>query len=256
MNRFTNSICHRISPILYKIANRKVKRNYSINSNNIQCSKNKLLFSTQDIINNLEIKDEYWNQIKYIGDYMWNDLFKWKYLKRTNHVNYLEEDTICNKVKLTSESFTCKSSGKKNDWIFLKFIEELTAPFLVEFDSSISTETTEFQFAFNYLSIGERYRFNLTNNKTLSFDVVHRGFFHNHIYSVPYSLKLNTQYNFKILIEDSMFSYFVDDIMVLSVHQKKPILKNGHIVFILWDSGISNIDLIYKNINIYKAELK
>lgn len=256
MNRFTNSICHRISPILYKIANRMVKLNYSINLNNIQYSKNELLFSTEDIINNLEIKDESWNQIKYIGDYMWNDLFKWRYLKRTNFVNYLEEDTICDKVKLTSESFTCKSSGKKNDWIFIKFEKVLSAPFLVEFDASISTETTEFQFAFNYQSIGERYRFNLTNNKSLSFDVVHKGFFHNHIYSVPCSLKLNTPYNFKILIEDFVFSYFVNDKMILSVYQKKKILKSGNIVLILWDSGISNIDSIYKNIHIYKAKLK
>lgn len=252
MNKITNSICHRISPILYRISNSVVKQNYSINTKNIQYSKNELLFSTEEIINNLDIKDESWDQIKYIGDLMWNDLFKWKYLKKTIHINYLTENRICDKVKLADASIKCNSSGKKNDWIFIKFKKELTTPFLVEFDALILTETTEFQFAFNYQSIGERYRFNLTNNKTLSFDVIHQGFFHNHIFSVPFSIKLNQQHNFKILVEESVFSYFVDDEMILSISQKIPIIKNGQIVFILWDSGKSNIDSIYKNINIYK----
>ena len=44
----------------------------------------KQIYFTQrtTFLNNLQYKDETWNQIKYIGDYMWNDLFKWKCLKK------------------------------------------------------------------------------------------------------------------------------------------------------------------------------
>ncbi|MFA5329756.1 MAG: hypothetical protein WC384_18315 [Prolixibacteraceae bacterium] len=213
-----------------------------------------LLYSTNDILNNLRYKDETWNQIKYIGDYMWNDLFKWKCLKQTNKEHFIDNNCENTKVIVDNEHIQCKSCGKKNDWIYLNFTKTINVPYLIEFDAKILSKTTEFQFAFNYHSIGKRYRYNLVNNRILSFEVVYGGFFHSEIISVPFSLNLNRFYNFKILVTDNIFSFFVDDIVILSVNQKFPIIERGQLVFILWDSNTSNINAIYKNIQIYKIQ--
>ena len=129
------------------------------------------------------------------------------------------------KLIFGDEYIQCKSCGKKNDWIYLKFKETINVPYLIEFDAKISSITTEFQFAFNYQTIGRRYRYNLANNRLLSFEVVYGGFFHSEIISVPFSLNLNRFYNFKILVTNNIFSFLVDDIAILSVNQKFPIIE-------------------------------
>lgn len=253
MNRIVNSICHRISPILFKISNHRVKRNFSLNAEKVIFNKKELLFSNEEILNNLEIRDEIWNEIKHIGDYMWNDLFKWKILKKPILNKKNELNTNNSKVFKSEGGIHCKSRGKKNDWIFIKFNRILSSPYLVEFNAKVLTETTEFQFAFNYQSIGERYRFNLINNKILNFEVVHAGFFHNKIFSIPYSLTIGKQYKFNVIIENNIFSFLVDDETILSVRQKKRIIESGNIALILWDSGTTDIDVNYNNIEIYKV---
>lgn len=254
MNRFLNSVCHRFLPLFYKGINFRIKKNFAKSELAFQIQKNGLLYTPSEILNNLQYKDETWNQIKYLETTMWNDLFKFNSLKKKYPTSIIDNDCQNNKVDFYEEEINCKSWGKKNDWILLKFEKALNEPYLVEFDAKIMTETSEFQFAFNYKDLGKRYRFNLKNNKILSFEVVYEGFFHNDIVTVPFSLILNKFYNFKIKIDRTQFQYLVNDKLILSIDQLKPIIDGGEIAFILWDSETSNLDAVYKNTTIYRTE--
>lgn len=256
MNRLLNSFCHRLKPLLYKRINSRITKNFAKSELPFQIQKNEILYTAGEIINNLHYKDENWNQIKYLETTMWNDLFKINILKKAYPKSINDND--CRKYKIESQDneIKCKSKGKKNDWILLKFGRRLTEPCLVEFDAKIMTETSEFQFAFMYQNLGSRYRFNLKNNKILSFEVVYGGGFHNDIISEPFSLNINQFYNFKIQIDPTQFQYLVNDKLILSIDQIYPIIDGGEIAFILWDSDTSDIDAVYKNISIYSIDIK
>ena len=58
-------------------------------------------------------------------------------------------------------------------------------------------------------------------------------------------------HNFKILVKENIFSYLVNDVIILSVRQLKPIIDYGKLALILWDTTNSNIDVTFKNIKIY-----
>ena len=62
---------------------------------------------------------------------------------------------------------------------------------------------------------------------------------------------MNVLYNFKVVVKNNTYSYIVNDVCILSVIDQNKIIKKGKPVFILWDSKKSNIDVTYKDINIY-----
>lgn len=254
MNRLINSICHRLSPLYFKITNRKINNSFLKEETQLTIEKKEILYSQTDIFKNLTYKDETWGHIKYLETTMWNEIFRTKFFKKKYPINNINNTCKNTKVVFTNNKLKCKSKGKKNDWIFLKFNKRLSEPYLIEFEAKITNEISEFQFAFKYNNLGSRYRFNFKENKTLSFEVVTGGFFHNDIVSVPLELQLNTFYNFKIIVDIFSFHYIVNDKLILSIKQVKQVLNEGELAFILWDSKTSHIEATYKNINIYKLQ--
>jgi hypothetical protein len=252
MNRWVEAFCRRImKPILYIWQHNLVKDSFKLNKEGCNYTKKESIVSSSEVNELFIYKDESWNSIKYIYKLMWNDLFKMKFLQYTS--DDLNEDNLCvnKKVSFCGNEIICRSKNIDNDWFFLLINKELKDNYLVEFEAVSSYENTEFQFAFNYSSIGMRYRFNLVDNKELSFEVVYNGFFYNKIFSIPLSLEVNISYNFKIAVKGNSYSFILNDKTVLSVLDEKRILKKGKPVLILWDSKSSNIEVTYKDINIY-----
>ena len=213
-----------------------------------------LLYDHNQICQNFEYGDQSWDSIKHIGQLMWNDLFcNMPFFQKKNSIesNLPIENS---KVVFKQNEFICKSSGIKNDWVFLKNGCVSDVPYSIEFQAKIFNENSEFQFAFHYQNIGCRYRFNLKDNKKLSFEVVEKGCFHNDIFQVPLSLSIGEWTNFKITIFNDKYIYSVNNSTILSVTKIKNLKINNDMSFaiILWDSDNSNIHTCYKNLKIYK----
>jgi hypothetical protein len=251
MNKILNSFLHKIRPVLFKFANFSIKKTFSFENEMVQIYKNELIFSFDDIITNITYKDETWNHIKLMGTNMWNNTFRYKFLQKA--ISESLTDNMCenSKVKFENAEIKCISTNKNNDWIFLLFNKEFDFSYMVEFEACIHSVTSEFQFAFNFKSMTERFRFNLINNESLNFDVIHGGFFHDQIFQKPFSLTLDVFHNFRFAIERNFFTCWIDDIQIMRIKQKKILVKNGKFAFILWDSEKSKIDAVYRNINIY-----
>lgn len=252
MNKITNFLCHKLSPFIFKRRDKKIRKNFYPCLMEVKYENKELLFSSDKILSEIIYKDNHWNHIKYIGIHMWNDLYKKAWLQQKNNNYLIDNECISKKITIEQNKIKCRNTGEKNDWIFLHFNKALNTPYCVEFEAKIEYETSEFQFAFNYQTIGKRYRFNLIKNKHLCFEVLNNGFFHTHIIDVPFSLELNKYYHFEIIISDNTFSYIVDKKTILCVQQKTRIVENGSIAFILWNSEKGEIDTTYRNINIYK----
>ena len=255
MNKILNFLGHKIAPILKKYRSFKVKKQFKLGiSKNEDKYNESLLFHHNQICQNFEYRDQSWDSIKNIGQLMWNDLFCIMpfFQKKTSIDSNLPTEN--SKVVFKQNELICKSSGMRNDWVFLKNGCAIDVPYSIEFHAKIFQENSEFQFAFNYQNIGCRYRFNLKNNKKLSFEVVEKGCFHNDIFQVPFSIPIGEWANFKITVCNDKYIYSVNNRIILSVSKIKNLNINKDMSFaiILWDSDNSNIHTCYKNLKIYK----
>jgi hypothetical protein len=256
VKKVLNSIAHRLRPILYKFyyKSRQHKKFDSIDSEcKLMVGKTSILYDQNQICEHFEYKDESWNGIKYIGDILWNDTFRYLPIFKRDKLIDLEKECINRKVNFNDGEIHCKSSGIKNDWIFLKNKLPINSPYAIEFEAKILYENSEFQFAFFYQNLGRRYRFNLKDNRWLSFEIIEDGFFHNDIFKVPLSLPIDEWVHFKIIVDKDKYLYSVDNIDILCVKQLRDYPKfNTTFALVLWDSHYSNIDTKYKNLKLYK----
>lgn len=254
MNRIFYTLRHRLYPLVKNWNGYFINKSFLLEDKIINNEMElKPIYNHSQICNKLNIKDERWNQIRYIGAIMKNDMYKkFPFLKEKFLFN-LNNELSCDKVIFENEEIKCKSSGFLNDWVFLKNNCKINAPYVFEFEAKILFENSEFQFAFFYKNIGSRYRFNLKKNKLLSFEVVENGCFHNDIISKPLSLKIGEWTKFKITITNNYFIYNVDDEdkMIVKNNSLKKNEDNSSFALILWDSNISNINTSYRNLYIH-----
>ncbi len=254
MNKILNFLGHKIAPIIRAYRSFVVKKQFKLGiSKNENNYIETLFFDHNQICQNFEYRDQSWDSIKYIGRLMWNDLFYIMPFFQKKHIepNFPTENL---KVVFKQDEFICKSSGMKNDWVFLKNGCMMDVPYSVEFQAKIFHENSEFQFAFHYQSIGNRYRFNLKKNKKISFEVIEKGCFHNDIFEVPLTLSIGEWTSFKITIFNDKYIYSVNNNIILSIKKIKKfnIKKDMCFAIILWDSDNSNIHTCYKDLKIYK----
>lgn len=179
---------------------------------------------------------------------MWNDTFKYK----SFHVSANIQDNDCLEtflIKRTNQLECYTPIFNKNEWIFLRIPNKLTT-YEFCFDAKIKTVNSEFQIAFNYESIGKRYRFNLVNNKTLSFDIVNNGEFFNNLIRENLSLNLEEWYHFQLKVHHNIFQYIINNRIILSIKLESKHLLKGDIVLILWNSDAKPIHVLYKNLQL------
>lgn len=209
---------------------------------------NNVVMNNDEIIRKMIYKDNRWNYIKYIGQLMWNDMFKFPpFQYRISIIDNVCEDLY---IKREDNCIKCEVPSKnKNEWIFLQIPNRFTT-YEFSFDAIVKTLNSEFQIAFNFESIGRRYRFNLVNNQSLHFDIVENGIFHNELVSMPFSLKLNELYHFVLKVNENKFQYLINGDVVMSIQIKAEKLLKGDIVLTLWNSDANPINVIYNNLKL------
>lgn len=247
MNKFIFSILCRVRHFILLYNRNKYKDKISYYDGNFP-DYDKVILNNNDIIREIIYKDSRWNHIKYIGQFMWNDMFKFRLFQYRNTII----DNICEDLYIKREhsSIKCEIPCKhKNEWIFLQIPNKLKT-YEFSFDAIIKTVNTEFQIAFNFENIGRRYRFNLVNNQRINFDIVENGMFYNSLISVPFALKLDELYHFKLKVNKNKFQYIINDDVVMSVQINVKELLKGDIILILWNSEAKPINVIYKNLNL------
>lgn len=252
MSKLISFIGRRLKPFLERRNDNRIRQNFRCHNKRIENLINEdVRYNVLNTKAFFTYKDNTWNYIENIWYLMWNDLFTNKIFRFKNPIFSI--DNICKntKVQYLENKIRCYSHGEINDWIFLKFNRSLKKPYVLSFETKLETENSEFQVAFNYNNIGKRYRFNLKNNRVLSFDVVGDGCFVNNICVADLSLKFGVYYNIKIVVTDSVFQYLVNDQIILSVKEETPVFNGESFVFILWDSNGREVDVCYKNIKIY-----
>lgn len=253
MNKIRNALRHRIYPFIRRRNRYFVTKCFLLGQKNHKYNeKLTLLYNHNQICSSLEIRDKRWSQIKNIDDIMKNDMYcKVPFLSK--RLLFSSNDNFENdKVIFENKEIKCKSSNTLNDWIFIKNHCEIKEPYVFEFEAKILNENSEFQFAFFYKNIGNRYRFNLKKNKVLSFEVIESGCFHNDILSKPFSLPIGEWVKLKITITNNMYIYNVnhEDLLVVKNKHSKKIDETTNFALILWDSNLSNINTSYRNLNI------
>lgn len=210
---------------------------------------NNVVMNNDEIIRRIIYKDNRWNYIKYIGQFMWNDMFKFPLFQYP--ISIIDNECKDFYIKREKDCIKCEISPKKdkNEWIFLQIPNKLSI-YELSFDAIVKTINTEFQIAFNFESIGRRYRFNLVNNQMIHFDIIENGIFHNELVSIPYSLKLNKVYHFTLKVYENRFQYLINNDVIMSIRINTKKLLKGDIVMILWNSETNPINVIYKNLKL------
>ncbi|SFB69933.1 hypothetical protein SAMN04487907_101138 [Zunongwangia mangrovi] len=248
MINIKDALIYRIRPILFKKINKKVKNNFQSDNKSVEYFDVKETTNIKSVEDFFEFKDNSWSQIKYIENHMLNDLTPFK----VKDVSY-ENDNVCDnsKVEFLSDGIIkCFHEGVRNEWVLLKYRNKLQKPYIFEFDAKINTVNSEFQIAFNFDNLGKRYRFNFRHNEKLSFEVVYKGFFHNHICSQFLKVDLGVYNNFKIIVCNNYYQYIVNDNVILSVKEKEKLFNASGLALILWDNDGNLLDVSYKNMKI------
>lgn len=255
MKNLLNSILHRIKPFLFKWRDHSIKKSFEDLSDTFAGESVVVKYrSDLDLNSNCFVyKDNTWNHIKYIGTIMWSDMWDFGFISLYRSLNkYTDNACPLKKVEVKDQQLICTGNGEKDDWIFLMLNESFDNAYSIEFEAMIETVNSEFQIAFNYQDIGNRYRFNLKNNNVLCFEVVSKGFFHNEIFSKKFSLPLNEFNKFRINVLASTYQYLVNDKIIMTIAAKRKLFNGDKFAFILWDTKQRPISAIYKNIKIIK----
>ena len=116
----------------------------------------------------------------------------------------------------------------------------------------LSTLFHEFQIAFRHYSIVDRYRFRVTDNLSLDFEVIGKGYFFHRVLSTPFSFLLGRWYNIKLIIYGGVYQFLVDNQIVMSVNDGVAWLNDGGLAIICYDwAGRSDIDVKIQNLCIH-----
>lgn len=135
------------------------------------------------------------------------------------------QESFSSNYRITKEKSVLKllSSEKVgNRWIMFQK-QEPQEDYVAEFDIKVNSIFSELQFAFHMEHLLKRYRFLITNNEKLNFEVVDNGFFLTAIHSVPLKFTLGEIYKIRIEIQNNTFSFYLNDKLKLAVHAKKTI---------------------------------
>ncbi|MFC2016510.1 hypothetical protein ACFLUF_02225 [Chloroflexota bacterium] len=158
-------------------------------------------------------------------------------------------NVVDKKQKLTKEvSFLKNGSIKFNgkttndyEWLilFLDLKEYNWGNYTWKFKMRRLSNFGEFQFAFRYQSLYNRYRYRFENNRIYFEKFVKCKAFHN-IDSVKFPMKLRKWYNVRIDVYESNFKCYVDGKLMMQNSDND--FKNGSIAIILWeDNGKDDI---------------
>ena len=126
------------------------------------------------------------------------------------------------------------SNDLSNDWLYL-YSNNNIGDFKLDFCLTLQSEFKEFQVAFRHVSIFERLRFRIVQNRDLVFEVVSRGVFYNNLISTPCSLEIKKMYHISIMAYQFQYVFCLDKTPLLIIDDYHRRFNCGGLAFIAWD---------------------
>lgn len=193
----------------------------------------------------LTYKDESWNYIHNLRSYQ-------ELLAKGSSPDWEDNDCYSNKYSFDGNSIQARTEAMENNWLCFYINEELPDSYELSYDICIRSVFTEVQVAFNYIDLGNRYRFMIKDNKECLFEAVYEGDFLDSFTKVPYSLTLGLVHRICVRVTKNIYEFFVDGIKILGIKENNGVFINGNrVCLILWEKDdTSSIDCDISNISI------
>lgn len=154
-----------------------------------------------------------------------------------------------NEIEISSQQ-----SNGENWLVFL--IEDLAENYTLEFDYLPRYNICEFQLAFNYRDLKNRNRFIIMENEYAIFDCIKNGLFFEPLFKTPCRniIKTGEVNHVRLIVNEKQYAFFVNDVQVLSVIERKKMCKGNGLAIVLWEdhhnrmisTTISNIRVFVK----------
>ena len=194
-------------------------------------------------------KDESWNYINKLSTYR-------KYLAKRKMPHW--EDNVCGsgKYEITGDTIKVRTDALPNNWLCFYIDQDLPECYEISYDIAIENDFTEIQIAFNYVDLGNRYRFMIKDNKTCRFEAVYDGDFLEPFKEIPFSISHGEKHNIRVKVLGNKYAYFVDGNNILSVEEKgERIVDGDRACLILWnETDESGINCEISNITVRSLE--
>lgn len=194
-------------------------------------------------------KDESWNYINKLSTYR-------KYLAKRKMPRW--EDNVCGsgKYEITGDTIKVRTDALPNNWLCFYIDQDLPECYEISYDIAIENDFTEIQIAFNYVDLGNRYRFMIKDNKTCRFEAVYDGDFLEPFKEIPFSISHGEKHNIRVKVLGNKYAYFVDGNNILSVEEKgERIVDGDRACLILWnETDESGINCEISNITVRSLE--
>ena len=207
------------------------------------------LIANRSLSELLIYKDESWNYINKLSTYR-------KYLAKRKMPHW--EDNVCGsgKYEITGDTIKVRTDALSNNWLCFYIDKDLPESYEISCDIAIENDFTEIQIAFNYVDLGNRYRFMIKDNKTCRFEAVYDGDFLEPFKEIPFSISHGEKHNIRVKVLGNKYSYFVDGNNILSVEEKGGRIVDGdRACLILWnETDESGINCEISNITVRSLE--
>ena len=223
------------------LTNLYVKKKF-VNSSTIYDIQNSSTKS--DILNELVYKDDSWNYISHLVDYMDYSFKKKQFYLNDNSIN-IKRFNIENNV------FKVESTRKKDNWVCF-FYDNSHNNYKLEYEFISYSDLDEIQIAFNYKSLADRYRFMIHKNSKAVFECVYRGVFYLNIFNEQYIIHKNVKYKVSLVVIDNHYEYYINDKLIFSVTEDGKLVNGKDIMLIFYnhsDNDDVKVDLLSCNIS-------
>lgn len=196
----------------------KMRQNFSFapHDGKLEQKKKCIYCMDSDFFDYFNYKDESWNYIKHLTDFR-------KALNNNQIISL--EDNPCNRdvkcIYNTGMKRVIVSTERiRNNWVCFCSKSQTPQNFELSFGAKIQNSFTELQLSFNYIDLGNRFRFMLRDNELAVFEVVNKGTFFHKLFKKKLSLQFDTYYFMRFVCIDNVYSWFINDDLILSVKNK------------------------------------
>lgn len=235
-----------LEKVKYKIIRKFIELNFREKNTNIRLEKKEKIMDFYDFLNKMIYKDENWNYIKNLKEYL-NSIY---YNKR---IEMIDNDTELKKYEIKDNKLIANTGKIDNNWNCYYLKKYIPKNYELNYDFIVNSEFEEVQIAFRYKDLGNRYRFMVRNNKEVVFECVYHGIFYNKIIKKDFKFDLGKKYNFKLIVLDNNFFFYINDELIYSIKEYKKMVDGSDILLIFYNKDdkrnvsyeISNFEIFY-----------
>lgn len=187
---------------------------------------------TKDILHELLYKDDSWNHIRFLHEYM-DSVFH-------DRVITIEDNEIAEKRYSESEgTLKIDSPSRRNNWICFFYSPE-KRNYRLDFDYIAHSCLEEVQVAFRLKNLGERYRFMIWNQSDAVFECVHRGIFYWNVRRKKHALKTGEKNSVSVVVNDRNYQYYINGELIFSVDERDAWIDGDRLVIIFYNKDDEN----------------